>query len=126
MLITIELRGLTLGSGLRARIEKRLAGTLAKVWGSPVTARVTFADENRAKGGRGMRCALTVKLPRRSVIRAEDVAETAWLAFDRCFDRLKRHLAADRERRLKLARFPKKQFAAKKLLMEEAGPETRA
>jgi ribosome-associated translation inhibitor RaiA len=69
-----------------------------------------------------MRCSLTVKLPRRSTVRVEDVAESAWMAFDRCFDRLKRRLASDREKRLKQARYPKKQFAAKRLL-EGAGPE---
>jgi hypothetical protein len=44
------------------------------------------------------------------------VAETAWLAFDRSFESLRRRLAEYRERRLERARYPKKYFAAKRLL----------
>ena len=126
MLITIQLRGVPLGPRLAARIEKRLAGELAKIRGRPVTARVTFADENGPKGGRAIRCALTVHRPRRPTVRVEEVAETTWLAFDRSFGRMERRLAADREKRMKQARYPKKQYAAKRLLMEGLGPETEA
>jgi hypothetical protein len=48
----------------------------------------------------------------------EDVAENAWLAFDRSFGGLRRELAEYRERRLEGARHPKKYFAAKRLVSE--------
>ena len=112
----IELRGVSLEPRLGARIEKRLARELARIRVSPVTARVTFADDNGPKGGRAMRCALTVRLPRRPTLRVEDVAESAWLAFDGSFAGLRRRLAASRELRRQRTRHPKKYFAAKRLL----------
>ncbi|MBI4591543.1 MAG: HPF/RaiA family ribosome-associated protein [Candidatus Rokubacteria bacterium] len=112
----IELRGVSLAPRLGARIEKRLGRELGRIHTSPVTALVTFADDNGPKGGRATRCALTVRVPRRPTIRVEDVAETAWLAFDRSFAGLRRRLAAYREWRLERTRYPKKYFAAKRLL----------
>jgi len=114
----IQLRGVSLEPRLGTRIERRLARELGRIAASPVTAQVTFVDDNGPKGGRAMRCALTVRVPRRPTIRVEDVAETAWLAFDRSFGSLRRRLAEYRERRLERTRYPKKYFAAKRLLME--------
>ena len=123
-LMTIELQGVSRGSRLAERIEKRLSGELRKVRASPVTALVSFLDENGPKGGRAHRCAITVTVPRRPTIRVEDVAEAQWSAFDQSFDRLKRHLAADRERVLKEARYPKKYYAAARLIEAGLEPES--
>jgi hypothetical protein len=80
----------------------------------PLTARVTFSDDNGPKGG-GMHCALTVRLPYRPSLRVDQVATTARLAFDdgaAALERkLERYREVDRDRR----RFPKKYYAAKNL-----------
>ena len=112
----IELRGVSMTRTLGARIERRLNRELGRIQASPLTAVVTFFDDNGPKGGRALRCALTVRIPRRPTIRVEDVAENAWLAFDRSFGSLRRELAEYRERRLERGRHPKKYFAAKRLL----------
>jgi hypothetical protein len=124
--MTINLSGISRDSKLAARIEKRLAGELRKVRTAPVTARVSFFDENGPKGGRAIRCALTVSLPRRPLYRVEEVAETQWLAFDRCFGSLRRRLTANRERSLKQTRYPKKYYAATRLLTTGVEPEAEA
>lgn len=82
------------------------------------TARVTvaFTDENGPKGGRAMRCAIGVTLPRRAPIRAEHTAVTARLALDGALDTFERDLARLIERRRDAARRPKKYYAAKRLL----------
>lgn len=112
----IELRGVSLERALGVRIQKRLARELGRIQASPVAVVVTFADDDGPKGGRAIRCALSVRVPRRPTIRVEDVAETARLAFDRSFAGLRRRLAEYRERRLERTRYPKKYFAAKQLL----------
>lgn len=124
--MTIELSGISRDSKLGTRIEKRLVGELRKVRTAPVTAQVSLFDENGPKGGRAIRCALTVSVPRRPLFRVEEVAETRWLAFDRCFGSLKRCLAADRERSLKQTRYPKKYYAATRLFTAGIEPETEA
>jgi hypothetical protein len=112
--------GAPLGGRLRARVEARLAAALGRLRVAPVTGRATFADDNGPRGGRAMRCALTVRRPRRPPLRVEAVAESAWLAFDRSLEILRRRLAADGERGLKRGRYPKKYYAAKRLLKGEA------
>ena len=124
--MAITLLGLSRDSKLPARIERQLLGELKKIRGAPVTAQVSFFDENGPKGGRAIRCALTVSVPRRPLFRVEEVAETEWLAFDRCFGSLKRLLAADRERSLKRTRYPKKYYAATRLFTTGIEPETEA
>lgn len=52
----IELRGVSLAPALGARIEKRLNRELGRIQASPVTAVVTFVDDNGPKGGRALRC----------------------------------------------------------------------
>ena len=112
----IELRGVSMAPALGARIERRLARQLGRIRASPIAAVAAFSDDNGPKGGRALRCALTVRIPRRPTIRVEDVAENAWLAFDRSFGSLRRELAEYRERRLERGRYPKKYFVAKRLL----------
>ena len=115
----IIFRGVSLGPWLGARVERRLICELTRIQASPVEAVVTFTDENGHKGGRAMRCALTVRLPRQPTVRVDDVAETARLAFDRSFARLRRRLISSRDRSLTLARYPKKYYVAKRLLSPE-------
>jgi ribosome-associated translation inhibitor RaiA len=83
---------------------------------SPIRAKVTFFDDNGPKGGRGMRCAVNVRLPYRPPIRVDQVAETSRLAFDGAFSALERQLERYRERDRDNKRRPKKYFVAKTLL----------
>lgn len=124
-MVKIEVHGgVSLAARLASRIEKRLARELSRIPVSPVTAHVTFVDDNGPKGGPAVRCALTIRIPRRPTLRAEGMAENAWLAFDQSFASLQRRLTEYRKRRLDRMRYPKKYFAAKRLLTAGLGPET--
>jgi ribosome-associated translation inhibitor RaiA len=81
----------------------------------PITAHVTFVDDNGPKGGRAAPCALTVRLPHRPHIRVEKVAETPRLAFDAALAVLRRDLEQYRERQRDQQRHPKKYCVAKRL-----------
>jgi ribosome-associated translation inhibitor RaiA len=63
---------------------------------------------------------VTVRLPHRSHVRVERVAETLRLAFDAALAVLRRDLEQHRERQRDQQRHPKKYFAAKRLLGPEA------
>jgi hypothetical protein len=82
---------------------------------------VTFFDENGPKGGPAIRCALTVRVPYRPHVRAEDTAATSRVAFDGGLAKLGRELERYRDRDRESKRRPKKYFAAKRLL--SAPPE---
>jgi ribosome-associated translation inhibitor RaiA len=121
--MAIEIRGIPIDRALRAHVLDQVTDALARIPTKPVSALVTFFDENGPKGGRAMRCALTVRRPYRPNLRAEGVAETPRLAFDGGLAKLERELARSRERDLESKRHPKKQYVAKRLLQGgEAGP----
>jgi ribosome-associated translation inhibitor RaiA len=121
--MAIDIRGIPIGGALRAHVLDRVTDALARIPAKPVSALVTFFDENGPKGGRAMRCALTVRRPYRPNLRAEDLAETPRLAFDGGLAKLERELARARERDLESKRHPKKQYVARQLLEHgEAGP----
>jgi ribosome-associated translation inhibitor RaiA len=105
---------------LRGRAMRLMAGALAKLAVAPVKGQAAFFDDNGPKGGLAMRCALTVRLPFRPSIRVERTAETPRLAFDAAFAVLERQLEQYRERDRDSKRHPKKYFAARRLLAEEA------
>jgi ribosome-associated translation inhibitor RaiA len=119
--MAIEIRGISADRTLRARITGRLTAALAHLATKPTTAQATFFDENGPKGGRAMRCALTVRLPYRPHVRAEGIAETQRTAFDDAFAKLERELERYRERDRESKRYPKKYYTAKRLLMAESG-----
>jgi ribosome-associated translation inhibitor RaiA len=81
----------------------------------PLGAEVRFFDDNGPKGGRAIRCAVTVRLPYRPAVRVEEMAETARLAFDGAFATLERQLERYRERNRDSRRRPKKYYAARRL-----------
>jgi ribosome-associated translation inhibitor RaiA len=97
-----------------------MAGALANLAVAPVKGQAAFFDDNGPKGGRAMRCALTVRLPFRPSIRVERSAVTPRLAFDAAFAVLERQLERYRERDRDSKRHPKKYFAARRLQAEEA------
>lgn len=105
---------------LRGRAARLMGGALANLAVAPVKGQAAFFDDNGPKGGRAMRCALTVRLPFRPSIRVERSAVTPRLAFDAAFAVLERQLERYRERDRDSKRHPKKYFAARRVLAEEA------
>jgi ribosome-associated translation inhibitor RaiA len=129
--MTIEIRGVPADRALRARITAQLTAAVAHLTTKPTTAQATLFDENGPKGGRAMRCALTVRLPYRPHVRVEDTAETLRSAFDGAFAKLERELERYRDRDRESKRHPKKYYTARRLMTPEAGstgatPERRS
>lgn len=112
---SIEIRGLPPSSQLRRRVQRRLEEVLRGLTVKPVVGTAVFVDDNGPRGG-GVRCALTLRLPYRSALRAEHVANTPRLAFDRAFAVLERQLETYRARQRDRRRRPKKYYVAKRLL----------
>jgi ribosome-associated translation inhibitor RaiA len=126
--MAIEIRGIPTGRALRAHVTARLTPSLARVATKPITAQVTFFDENGPKGGPAMRCALTVRLPYRPHVRVEDIGETLRIAFDGALAKLERKLDRDRDRDRESKRHPKKYYTASRLTTKEAegsGPASK-
>ena len=113
MATAVEVLGMTGSRTLRSRAARLVADRLGPL---PVTsARVAFTDVNGPKGGPAIRCALTVKLPRRPPLHVEHRAVTAAPALDAAIDKLDRLLVQLREQTRKGRRYPKKYFAARAL-----------
>jgi ribosome-associated translation inhibitor RaiA len=70
-----------------------------------------------------IRCALTVRLPHRPVVRVEQLSDTPTRAFRGCLATLERQLKKYRERRTERRRRPKKYYVAKRLLAEGLPPD---
>jgi ribosome-associated translation inhibitor RaiA len=119
--MTVEIEGLTGRLALRALIGRKIAAVFEPRRAKPTIVRVLFVDENGPKGGVGIKCGITVEVPRRPAFHAEDRGETHRLAFDGAFDALERQVVSGRERRRAESRRPRKYFLAKRLLMSEEG-----
>ena len=113
--MTIEIRGIGIDRALSARVSRQMDAALEPIQVKPVGAQVSFFDDNGPKGGLGIRCALTVRLPYRPTIRVEEIAETPRLAFHGALKTLERQLERYRERERDSRRRPKKYFVAKRL-----------
>lgn len=126
----IDIRGIPGDPALQGHVTRELTATVEPLRPRAVAAEVGFTDENGPKGGVAIRCALTLKLPRRPPLHVDHLAETARLAFDGGLDRLARRLARERGRERERRRRPKKYYVAKRLLGSEGepprAPETRA
>jgi len=112
----IDIQGIKKDRVLRARVMKRVGEALEKLKVTPVSARVTFFDENGPKGGRAMRCAVDVRVPHRPAVHVEHVETTNRLAFDGMVAALERQIERRLERERENRRHPKKYFVAKRLL----------
>ena len=123
--MAIEIRGVPTDRAMRAHVTERLTSRLAHLAIKPVSAQVTFFDENGPKGGVAMRSAITVRLPYRPHVRVEDTAETLRAAFDGAFAKVERELDQYRDRDRESKRHPKKYYTAKRL-METGGASTPA
>ena len=110
--MTLVMEGIALDDPLRPFIEEKMAAATGRGRLRPTAARVGFTDENGPKGGPGIRCALTVDLPRRPAVHANGLGETPRLAFDAAYEALEHELARERQRRRDVARRPKKYFVA--------------
>lgn len=124
--MTIEIQGIPRNRALRARVISQVEEALGRLNVAPVTAHITFTDDNGPKGGADIRCGLTVKLPYKPAIRVEHVATTARLAFDGTYEALLRRLERYRERVRDNRRHPKKYYAAKRANSGGEEPEEAA
>ena len=122
-MITIEIQGLPSWSALRARVAQQLTHALRPLGDAPVRAKVTFVDGDGPKHGVSIRCALTVRLPHRPVVRVEQLSDTPTRAFRGSLATLERQLKKYRERRTERRRRPKKYYVAKRLLAEGLPPD---
>lgn len=112
----VQFRGASPVPALRARVDAGIDTVLAALPVTPTSARATFTDENGPKGGRAIRCALEVRMPRRTAVHVEALATTARLAFDGALAKLERQLGRVRDTARELKRRPKKYFAARRAL----------
>ena len=119
--MAIQIRGVPVDSALRARVAARLKTALTRSTSKAGGAQVTFFDENGPKGGPAMRCAMTLRLPNRPHLRAEDTAETFRGAFDGAFAKLERELQRDSDRDRESKRHPKKYYTATRLIASGTG-----
>jgi ribosome-associated translation inhibitor RaiA len=121
----IQISGTKRDEVLRARVAKLMKVAVSRVTVRPVRSQAVFFDDNGPKGGRAMRCALTVRLPYRPSIRVERSAVTTRLAFDAAFPILERQLERYCERDRENKRRPKKYFAASRVLAGESARPAR-
>jgi hypothetical protein len=110
--MTLVMEGIALDDPLRPFILEKMIAVTSRGRLKPTAARVGFTDENGPKGGVGIRCALTVEIPRRPAKHASGLGETPRLAFDAAYTALEHELSRERQRRRDVARRPKKYFAA--------------
>ena len=110
--MTLVMDGIALDDPLRPFIQEKMTAATGRGRLRPTAARVGFHDENGPKGGPGIRCALSVDVPRRPTVHANGLGETPRLAFDSAFAALEHELAREREQRRTIARRPKKYFVA--------------
>ena len=112
---TIEMTGVDPGRVVAALARRRLAAALGRLTVTPVRARIVFFDDDGPKGGPAVRCALTIRLPYRPLVRVEEAAGAPRQAFDGAFASLERQLERYRERQRESRRRPKKYYAARRL-----------
>jgi ribosome-associated translation inhibitor RaiA len=117
----IEIIGLGNDPALASHVRDEVAAKLGRLGVEPTTVEVRFFDDDGPKGGPAMRCAITLRMPRRRGVHAEDTAITARAAFDGAFEAIQRRIESDRERLRDRRRRPKKYYVAKRLL--EGGGE---
>jgi hypothetical protein len=120
----VQISGLRPASSLHTQIADRMRAMLAPIQLEPASAQVAFFDDNGPRGGRAIRCALTVRLPYRPALRVEHTAESPRLAFDAGYAAVERLVERYRERERESRRHPKKYFAAKRVI--EGAPARRS
>jgi len=114
--LVLDVIGFPITPALRTRVARRIRRAIVGVQTSPIHVHVTFTDVNGPKGGRDIRSAIDVRIPRIAALHAEALAEENVAAFDRSAVLIARQITRRRLRRQESARRPKKYFAAKRLL----------
>ena len=94
--MTLVMEGIALDDSLRPFIVEKMTAATSRGRLRPTAARVGFTDENGPKGGVGIRCALTVEIPRRPPAHANGLGETPRLAFDAAYAALDHELTRER------------------------------
>lgn len=115
MIARVDVSGLPPRRAVGLRADARVAKFLAALPSRVTAARVVFRDENAAKGGRDMRCAITVSLAGRGRIHVAELSTTARQALDGALDKLARRLARTQQRERQRSRRPKKYHVAARL-----------
>jgi ribosome-associated translation inhibitor RaiA len=121
----VQITGTNSDAALHARVAAQMQRQLDRLRLRPVSGRAAFTDENGPKGGRGIRCALTVTVPYRPSLHVERIATDRRRAFDDAMEALEREVARYRERDREDKRHPKKYFAAKRAEAVEGAPRVR-
>jgi ribosome-associated translation inhibitor RaiA len=116
--MSLVMDGIPLDDPLRAHIDDKMTAATTRGRLRPTAVRVGFTDENGPKGG-GLRCAITVELPRRPAVHANGQGDSGRLAFDAALGALEHELERVRERRRDVARRPKKYYIAHQGLTPE-------
>jgi ribosome-associated translation inhibitor RaiA len=112
MIARVDVSGLPPRRAGSLRVDARVVKALAALPSRVTSAQVVFRDENAAKGGADIRCAITVSLAGRGRIHVAEVATTPRQALDEALTKLARRLARTQERDRDNARRPKKFYAA--------------
>jgi hypothetical protein len=121
-IVMIDIRGISDEHPLQGHVRRTLSAALAHLRPAPLGVQVRFVDDNGPKGGVDIRCALTVRVPFRPVIRVEHMGQSARHAFDQALAVLGRQLERDEARARDARRRPKKYYAAARLLAgQDAG-----
>lgn len=121
----VLITGMNGDSALYARVIEHMQRHLDRLGVRPVSGRAAFTDEDGPKGGRAIRCALTITVPYRPSIHAEQTALDQRRAFDGAMASLARELARYRRRDRDEKRHPKKYFAAAQAGVVEPRPARR-
>jgi ribosome-associated translation inhibitor RaiA len=115
MIARVDVSGLPPRRAVGLRASTRVAKALAALPARIISARVVFRDENAAKGGLDIRCAITVSLAGRGRIHVAHVATTPRQALDEALAKLERRLARTQKQDRDSARRPKKYHVAARL-----------
>jgi ribosome-associated translation inhibitor RaiA len=115
----IDIRGISDEHPLQEHVRRTLSAALARIRPAPLGVQVRFVDDNGPKGGVDTRCALTVRVPFRPLIRVEHMGQSARHAFDQALAVLGRQLERDEARARDARRRPKKYYAAARLLGDQ-------
>lgn len=114
--MTIQFSGLHVDAALRTKITEAMNEAIERIRTAPVPTQVVFSDDNGPKNAPAIRCAITIRLPRRRAIHVERVEVAKRAAFDLAYAALARQVHDEAERLRDARRRPKKYFAAKRAL----------
>lgn len=112
----IEIVGIDRGEWPGLGLPRRVQAVLAPLKEGVRRCRVAFVDDNGPKGGVAMRCAIDVRIARRSEIHIEGRATSARLALHAALERLERRIGRTLGARRVASRHPKKYYAAARTL----------